>query len=179
MREILTDSREILLLSDTHGYTPAGLKSTSHLHLHLPEVWAPAQYLIDMGLRPALARRLSSTYTGFVARYRETCQSHFDRAIHGREYLTEYYREVFTILFRRTIQASGSQFVSIVRVRLCQASAPQATVCPERVDASTIVISKALAMLNPLSHRYVWTMQRKQKSLPDSDLKQRILLLIK
>jgi hypothetical protein len=79
----------------------------------------------------------------FVARYRKTCQSHFDRATHGGGHLTEYYREVFIILFKRTIQAWGSQIVSIVRVRLCQAGALQVTVRPGRVDASTIVISKA------------------------------------
>ncbi|SRR6266702_1196004 len=142
---ILDRSREILLLSDTHGYTPTGLESstTSQFHLHLPEVWPPAQYLIDVGLGPALSRRLSSTYMDFVARYRETCQSHFDRATHGGGHLTEHHREVFIILFKRMIQALGSQLVSIARVWLCRAGAPHATVRPERVDASTIVISKA------------------------------------
>jgi hypothetical protein len=142
MRDIFDGSREILQLSNTYGYTPAKLESwtTSRIHLHLPEVCAPAQYLIDMGLRPALARRLSGTYMDVVARYRETCQSYFDRATQGGGHFTEYYREVFIILFKRTIQAWGSQIVSIVRVRLCQGGAPQAAVRPERVDASTIVI---------------------------------------
>lgn len=146
MREILADSREILLLSDTYGYTPAGLKSstTSQLQLHLPEVWSPTQYLIDVGLRPALARRLSSIYIGVVDQYRNICQSQFDRATHGDGggHLTEYYREVFIILFKRTVQAWGSQIVSIARVQLCQAGAPRATVRPECVDVSTIVVSK-------------------------------------
>jgi hypothetical protein len=141
------------------------------LHLHLPEVWAPAQYLIDMGLRPALARRLSGTYMDVVARYRETCQSYFDRATQGGGHLTEYYREVFIALFKRTIQAWGSQIVSIVRVRLCQGGAPQAAVRPERVDASTIVISKAPRNAEVhYSHRCAWMTLRKPKSLRDSDL---------
>lgn len=154
MRNIIDDSREILLLADTHGYTGTGFESstTSQCHLHLPEVWAPTQHLIDVGLRPGLAQRLSCTYMHFAARYRETCQSHFDRATHGRSYLTEYYREVFTVLFKRTIQASSSQIVSIVRVHLCQAGAPQLIAGPERMDVSIIsVISKTLVMLNPLS----------------------------
>ena len=144
MRNIFDDSRGIWLLSNTHGYTPTGLESssTTQLHLSLPEVLAPAQYLIDVGLRPALARRLSSTYMDVVDRYRKICQSHFDRATHGG-HLTEYYRKVFIILFQRTVQAWDSQIVSIVRVRLCQAGATQASVRPEHVDASTIVISNA------------------------------------
>lgn len=141
MRDILDGSREIRLLSDTYGRIPGGLESltTSQLRLHLPEVWAPAQYLVDMGLRPALARRLSGTYMDVVARYRETCQSYFDRATRG-DHLTEYHREVFIVLFKRTIQAWDSQIVSIVRVRLCQAGTP--TVRPERVDASIIVYTQ-------------------------------------
>ena len=172
MRNIFDGSREIRLLSDKHGYTPTGLKSstTSQLHLPLPEVLAPTQYLIDLGVQPAIARRLSGTYMDVVARYRETCQSYFDCATQGGGHLTEYYREVFIILFKRTIQAWSSQIVSIVRVRLFQGGAPQATVRLERVDVSTIVISKAPRGLSPLSHRYAWMMLRKPKSLRDSDL---------
>ena len=146
MREILADSREILLLSDTYGYKPTGLQPspTSQLQLHLPEVLAPAQYLIDVGLQPAVAQRLSSTYMDYVDRYKTTCQSHFDRATHGG-HLTGYYRKVFVILFKRTVRAWNSQIVSTVRVLLCQANAHQVTIRSERVDASTIIISKLLA----------------------------------
>jgi hypothetical protein len=141
---ISDSSRELRSLSDLHCHSIPGFKplATPQLHLHLPEVWSPAQYLIDMGLRPALARRLSGTYMDVVARYRETCQSYFDRATRGGHF-TEYYREVFIILFKRTIRVWDSQIVSIVRMRLCQAVTPQATVRPERVDASAIMISKA------------------------------------
>ena len=143
MRDIFDGSREMRLLSDAHGYTPTGLESStiSQPHLHLPEAWPPAQYLVDMGLRPALARRLSSTYMDFVDRYRKTCQSHFNRATCGG-HLTEYYREVFVVLFRRTVQAWDSQIVSIARVQLYQAGV-QTTVRTEHVNASTIVISKS------------------------------------
>ena len=136
---ILDGSRKLRSLSDLHCHSLPGFESQAapQFHLHLPEVWAPAQYLIDVGLRPALARRLSSTYMDFVDRYRKTCQLHFVRATHGG-HLTEYCREVFIVLFRRTTQAWGSQIVSIVRAQLCQAGAPQAT-----VDASTIVSSIA------------------------------------
>lgn len=143
MRDIFDDSREIRLLSETRGYGTTGFDSSTTSQLHLPEVLAPAQYLIDVGLQPAVARRLSSTYMDYVGRYRMTCQSHFDRATRGG-HLTEYYREVFAVLFRRTTQAWGSQIVSIIRVQLCQVGKPQIIVRPKRVDASNTVISKAL-----------------------------------
>ena len=168
-------SRKMRLLSDTHGHTRADFASstTPQLHLHLPDVWPPVQYLIDTGLRPALARKLSETYMDVVDRYRNICQSHFVRATHGRGHITEYYREAFIVLFRRTAQAWGSQIVSTVRVRLYQAGVSQAIVLPKRMDVSIIVIvtSKPLSMLYPLSHRYAWTTQRKPRLLRDSDLK--------
>lgn len=144
MQDFMEGSREIRLLSDIHGHLPTGLESStiSQLQLQLPEVLAPAQYLIDVGLRPALARRLSSTYMDFVDRYRKTCQSHFDHATRGGHF-TEYHREVFTVLFRRTTRTWGSQIVSIIRVQLCQSGTCQATICPERVDASTAITSEA------------------------------------
>lgn len=142
IRDIFDDSHGLWLFSDSRGYTPNSLESstTSQLQLHLPEVWSPAQYLIDVGLRPALARRLSSTYIGVVNQYRNICQSHFDRATHGGGHLIEYYREVFIILFKRTVQSWGSQIISIARVQLCQAGALRVTVCSERVDVSIIVV---------------------------------------
>ena len=146
LRDIFDDSHKLWLLSDAHSYTPTSLESstTPQLQLQLPEVRAPSLYLIDMGFQPALAQQLSETYMDFVARYRKTCQSHFDRATHGGGHVAQYYREVVTVLFRRTVQALDSQIVSIVRVRLCQAGSLQTAVRPERVDASTIVISKPL-----------------------------------
>ncbi|KAN0133217.1 hypothetical protein V8E53_008941 [Lactarius tabidus] len=142
MQDFCDGSRKIRILSNTYSYTPTGLESstTPRLHLHLPEVWSPAQYLVDLGLRPVLAQRLSSTYMDVVDRYRKICQSHFDRATHGG-HLTEYYGKVFVVLFRRTVQAWESQIVSIVRVQLCQAGA---TVRPERVDIRVDDAAKAV-----------------------------------
>jgi hypothetical protein len=143
---ILDSSREIRSLSDLHCRSLLGFEppATPPLQLQLPEVRAPSQYLIDMGLQPTLSRQLSKTYMDCVARYRTTYELYFNRAIRGGCNLpTECYREFFVVLFKRTIQAWDSQIVSIVRVRLCQAGAPQATVHPERVDASIIVTTKA------------------------------------
>jgi hypothetical protein len=142
---ILDSSRELRSLSDLHCHSLLGFEppATPRLHLHLPEVLAPAQYLIDAGLGTALARRLSSTYMDSVDRYRKTCQSNFDRATHGGGHLTDYYREVFIILFKRTVRAWDSQFVSMVRVQLCQAGASQASVRSERVDIRVDEAAKA------------------------------------
>ena len=141
-------SRKMQLLSDTQGHTRADFASstTSQVHLHFPEVLAPAQYLIDMGFQPILAHQLSKTYMDFVARYRKICQSHFYHATRGG-HLTEYYRKVFIVLFRRTVQAWDSRIVSIVRVQLCQTGASQVIV--RTVDVSIIVISRATCDANP------------------------------
>jgi hypothetical protein len=136
MRNILDDSHEMQLLSGTPSPTLARESLTSQLHL--PEVRAPAQYLIDMGLRPALAQQLSNTYLDFVARHKKSCESYFNHATHGGYHLPiECYRDAFVVLFTRTIQTWDSQFVSIIRVRLCQAGVFPAFLCPERLDAST------------------------------------------
>src|SRR6266702_22200 len=142
MQAILYGSREIRSLSDLHCRSLLGFEplATPQLQLQLPEVRAPSQYLIDMGFQPTLAQQLSKTYMDFVARY---CELHFNRAIHGGCHLpTECYREVFVVLFKRMIQAWNSKFVSMVRARICQARAPQASFRPERVDASTVAVSK-------------------------------------
>ncbi|KAI9460541.1 hypothetical protein BJY52DRAFT_1262266 [Lactarius psammicola] len=149
IQDFFDGSREIRLLSDIHSHTPTGLESltTPQLQLHLPEAWAPAQYLINVGLRPALARRLSNTYMDVVDRYREACQSHFDRATRGGGHLTEYNREVFIILYKRAIQAWCSQILSIVQVRLCQAGPPQATIRPERIRVDDATKAEIIARL--------------------------------
>lgn len=146
---ILDSSRELRSLSDLHCHSLLGFEPLVtpqlqlQLQLQLPEVRAPSQYLADMGFKPALAQQLSKTYMDFVAQYRKTCQSHFYRAAHGGGHIAEYYREVFVVLFRRTVQAWDSQIVSIVRAQLYQAGAPQTTVRPERMDVCIIVIANA------------------------------------
>jgi hypothetical protein len=150
IQDFLDASRKMRSLSDTHGHMHADFTSstTSQVHLHFPEVLAPAQFLIDMGSQSLLAHQLSKTYMDFVAQYRKTCQSHFAHATHGG-HLTEYYRNVFIVLFRRTAQAWDSRIVSIVRAQLCQTGLPQASIRTKRVDASTVVISKATCDANP------------------------------
>jgi hypothetical protein len=139
LQAILDSSREIRLLSDKYCPTVTSFELPTTPQLQLPEVQAPAQYLIDAGLQSALAQQLSCTYMDCVARYRKICQSHFDRATHGGGHLTEYYRKVFIVLFKRTIQVWDSQFVSNVRVQLYQAGVPSVSLRQEHVDASTSV----------------------------------------
>ncbi|KAI9444847.1 hypothetical protein H4582DRAFT_855052 [Lactarius indigo] len=174
VRNIFDDARELRLLSDTRGYMPTSLESstTSQLQLPLPEVCTPAQYLIDVGLRPSLARQLSSTYMGFVDRYRKICQSHFDHATHGG-HLTEYYREVFVILFKRTVQAWDSRFVSIIRVQLCQASTPQAAIRPERVNIRVDNAAKA-EIIARLGLKAAYFTSDKTVTSPNTDVTSRL-----
>jgi hypothetical protein len=92
---------------------------------HLPDVRAPAQYFIDMGLRHTLARHLSSVYMNFVARLRQVFESYFCRAIQGSCHLRlEHYRDIFVVQFKGSIQALESQFMSATWVWLCQAGRP-------------------------------------------------------
>ncbi len=76
LRGIFEEARETRLLTSPRRPSPAS-EILAMSPLHLPEVRSPAQYLIDMGLRPALARRISSIYMDFVARYRQIFESHF------------------------------------------------------------------------------------------------------
>jgi hypothetical protein len=119
LRDIFGISREIRMLTGPH------ISSTSEppdmFPLRLPDVRAPAQYLIDLGLGPALARRVSSLYMEFVARYRQVFESHFHRVIHGGCQHPEYYRVIFLVQFRRTIQVWESQIMSTAWIWLCQA----------------------------------------------------------
>lgn len=139
MQGIFHGSRKLQLLSDVYCPSLASFEPPTS-QLHLPEVWTPAaQYLIDAGLRPVLAQRLSNAYTDFVARYRGHFESYFKRAISkGCHLSTEYYRDAFIVQFKRTIQVWDSQFVSIIQVWLRQAGAPSVSFRPEHVDASTL-----------------------------------------
>ena len=93
--------------------------------LHLPDVREPAQYLIDMGLRPALARRLSNIYMDFVARYKQVFESYFRRAIQSsRDPLPDQYRDLFVVQFKGTIQALEIKFMSATWVWPCRAGPP-------------------------------------------------------
>ena len=156
MQAILDGSREIRSLSDLHCHPLLGFEPAIPTpQLQLPEVQVPFQYLIGMGFQPTLAQQLSKTYMDFVARYRTTCELNFNLAIRGGCHLpTEYYCDLFVVLFKRTIQAWGSKFVSMARVRMCQVDAPQVSYYPERVNASIIVVSLFSCNTESSSYRY-------------------------
>lgn len=125
---ISEETRKIRMLMNSHRPPPSPATASDIRPMstfHLPDVPALAQYLIDMGLRPAFACRLSNNYVDFVARYRQVFESYFRRAIQGNcDLHLEHYRDIFVIQFRRTIQALGSQFMSAICVWLCQGGSP-------------------------------------------------------
>lgn len=108
--------------------------------LHLPDVRAPGQYLIDMGLKPALAQHLSSVHMDFVARLRQVFESNFCRAIQGsRNLRLEHYRNVFVVQFKGTIQVLESQFISATWVWLRQAGLPT-VFWPQTIDVKIPIL---------------------------------------
>jgi hypothetical protein len=126
LRGIFEETRKTRMLMSSHRPPPSPASEIRSMStFHLPDVRAPAQYLIDMGLRPALARHLSSIYMDFVARYRQVFESYFCRAIQGSCHLRlEHYRDIFVVQFKGTIQVLESQFMSATWVWLCQAGLP-------------------------------------------------------
>ena len=119
-RDILDIPREIRMLT-----SPDSLSYPSEIRdmhpLYLPDVRTPAQYLIDLGLRPVLARRISSVYMDFFARYRQVFELYLRRVIHGGCQRSGYYREVFVIQFMSTIQVWESRIMSTAWVWSCRA----------------------------------------------------------
>ena len=133
-RGIFDVLREIRILIGPHQ-SPTSDEIRTLSPLHLPHVREPAQYLIDMGLRPALARRLSSIYMDIVTRYRQTFQSYFRRAIQGSCHLNpDHYRDIFVVQFRGSIQVLESQFMSVAWVWLCQAGLSSTLLWPQCID---------------------------------------------
>jgi hypothetical protein len=126
LRGIFEETRKSRMLMSSHRPPPSPASEIRSLStLYLPDVRAPAQYFIDMGLRPALARHLSSAYMDFVARLRQVFESYFCRAIQGSCHLRpEHYRDFFVVQFRGTIQVLKSQFMSATWVWLCRAGLP-------------------------------------------------------
>jgi hypothetical protein len=134
LRDISDVSCEIGMLT-----SPQQLSSTYEIQstppLRLPDVWAPSQYLINMGLRPALARRLSGVYMDIVARYRQVFESYFRRAIQGScHHHPEHYCDIFVVQFKGTIQALNSQFMSAAWVWLCRVGLPPTLFWPQCID---------------------------------------------
>jgi len=103
--------------------------------LHLPDVRVPVQYLTDMGIRPALARRLSSIYMDFVSRYRQIFESYFRRVIQeSHHFHPGHYRDIFVVQFKGTIRVLESRIMSIAWVWLCQTGLSPILFCPQRID---------------------------------------------
>lgn len=119
--------------------------------LHLPDVREPAQYLIDMGLRPALARRLLNVYMDCVARYRQVFESYFRLAIQeGCHFHPERYRDTFVVYFRGTIQVLESQLMSAAWVWLCRAGLPPTRFWPQCMDVRIPVYTTLYDVDGPL-----------------------------
>lgn len=123
LRGIFEETRKTRMLTSSHRPPPSPASEIwTTSAFRLPDVWAPDQSLIGMGIRPALARRLSNIYMDSVARYRQVFESYFRRAIQGSCHLRlEHYRDIFVVQFKCTIQALESQFMSATWVRMCQA----------------------------------------------------------
>lgn len=132
-RGISDVAREIRMLTGPHQPTASEIRTVSPLHL--PDVWAPSQYLINMGFKPALARRLSNVYMDIVARYRQVFESYFRRAIQGSCHIHPgHYRDIFVIQFQGTIQVLKSQIMSAAWVWLCRAGLPPTLSWPQCID---------------------------------------------
>lgn len=135
LRDISDVACEIRILTKSHQ--PPASKIHTLSPLHLPDVREPAQYLIDIGLRPALARRLLGIYMDSVSRYRQVFESYFRRAIQGSCQLNpEHYHNIFVAQFKSTIQVLKSQFMSAAWVWLCRAGPPSTLFRPQCIDVS-------------------------------------------
>ena len=148
-RFIFDVSREIQMLTGPHGHhTASEIRTVSPLRL--PDVWTPSQYLIDMGFRPALARRLSGVYKDIVARYKQVFESYFRRATQGSYYhQLECYCNVFVVQFSGTIQVLESQFMSAAWAWLCRAGQPPTLFLPRCIDVRVPVYTTLYEIENP------------------------------
>lgn len=132
-RFIFDVSREIRILTTPRQLPASEVRTLSPLHL--PDVRTPSQYLINMGFRPALARRLSSIYMDIVARYEQVFESYFRRAVQGSCHLHPgHYRDVFVVQFKGTIQVLESQFMSAAWLWLCRAGLLPTPFRPQCID---------------------------------------------
>ena len=144
-RGIFDVVREIRMLTGPHVHHSPASEIRTLTPLLLPDVREPAQYLIDMGLIPALSRRLSNDYMDIVSRCRQVFESYFRRAIQGSYHLhPEHYRDIFVVQFRGTIQVLESQFMSAAWVRLCRSGLSPALVWPQCIDVRIPVYTPTL-----------------------------------
>ena len=150
LRGIFDVAHEIRMLTNPHWPSPAPENRTVS-PLRLPDVWAPSQYLVNMGLRPALARRLSNVYMDVVARYRQVFESYFRRAIQGsRHHHPERYCDIFVVQFKGTIQVLESQFMSAAWVWLCRAGLHPTHFWPQCIDVRIPVYATLSEVDSPL-----------------------------
>ena len=156
LRYISDVSREIQMLTDPHFPSPAPeIRSMSKFHL--PDVRELVQYLTGMGIRPALARRLSNIYMDIVARHRQVFESYFRRAIQGNGDLQlEHYHDIFVIQFKGTIQVLESQFMSATWVWLRQSGLPT-LIWPQSIDVKIPIFTTIFTKLTDLFwFRHAW-----------------------
>ena len=134
LRGIFDVAREIRMLTNSQRPSPTPEIRTMS-SLRLPDVWASSQYFINMGLKPALARRLSSVYMDIVTRYKQVFESYFCLAIQGSCHLhPEHYRDIFVAQCKGTIQVLESQLMSAACVWLCRAGLPPTLSWPQCID---------------------------------------------
>jgi len=157
LRGILEETPKTRMLMCSHRLPPSPASEFRSMStFHLPDVHAPAQYLIGMGIRPTLACRLSNIYMDFVARYRQVFESYFRRTIQGNcDHHLEHYRDIFVVQFRGTIQVLESQLLSATWVWLCQAGAP--TLFWPCIDVKIPIFNTFFYEVDgPFWYRYAW-----------------------
>ena len=160
-RDIFDIPREIRMLT-----SPDSLSCTSEIQdippLHLPDVRTPAQYLIDLGLKPVLARRISSVYMDFFAQYRQLFKLYLRRVIHGGRQHSEYYRDIFVVQFKSTIQVWESRIMSTAGIWLCRAGpSPTSLSLDVRIPGYAIFFTKLIH----LWFRYAWMLPQRFRFL--------------
>jgi hypothetical protein len=157
LRGIVEETRKTRMLMGSHRPPPSPASEIRSMStFHLPDVRAPVQYLIDMGLRPVLARHLSSVFMVHVIRYRQVFESYFCRAIQGSSHLRpEHYRDIFVVQFRGTIQVLESQFMSATWVWLRQAGVPT-LFWPQCIDVKLPIFTTFYEADRPFWFRFAW-----------------------
>ena len=154
LRGIFDVARELRTIASPHQ--PSASENRTLSPLHLPDVREPAQYLIDMGLRPALARCLSSAYMDSVALYRQVFESYFRLAIQETfHFHPEPYRDMFIVHFRSTIQVLASKMVSTAWAWSCRTGLLPAILFPQGIDVRIHAFT-IFAQLIDLWFRYAW-----------------------
>src|SRR5260221_11087606 len=163
LRDIFDISREIRMLTSPDSLScSSGIRDM--LPLHLPDVRTPAEYLIDLELKPVLARRISSVYMKFFARYRQVFEFYLRRVIHGGCQHPEYYRVIVFAQFKSIIQEWDSRIMSTARVWLCRAGpSPTSFSLDVRIPGYAIVFTKLIY----LWFRYAWMLPRRLRFFRD------------